>query len=100
MHKPGRRCDDLIETTASALPGGVVALMLLAVQRDNLELSINQAVSRYVATLVRSGTRTRGALSHYRSYFAIIQGYGSTEEVMKLCLLAFPSIWVSYGAVL
>ena len=44
MHKPGQRCTDLIETTANALSGGVVALMLLAVQKDNLELNINQAV--------------------------------------------------------
>jgi hypothetical protein len=46
MHKPDQRCNDLIKITASALTGGVVALMLLAVQRDNLELSIHQAVTR------------------------------------------------------
>jgi hypothetical protein len=32
--------------TADALGGGVVALMLVAVQRDNLELSIKQAIKR------------------------------------------------------
>jgi hypothetical protein len=48
MHKPGRRCNDLIEITANALSGGVVALMLLAVQRDHdLELSINYAIRRW-----------------------------------------------------
>jgi hypothetical protein len=46
MHRPDQRCNDLIELTASALSGGAVALMLLAVQRDNLELSINQAIRR------------------------------------------------------
>jgi hypothetical protein len=46
MHEPGQLCSGLIEITASALTGDVVALMLLAVQRDNLELSINQAISR------------------------------------------------------
>ena len=46
MHKPDRKCTDLIEATANALSGGVVALMLMAVQRDNLELSVNQAVER------------------------------------------------------
>jgi hypothetical protein len=46
MHKPGQKCNDLVEMTASALSGGVVALMLLAVQRDNLELSISHAVKR------------------------------------------------------
>jgi hypothetical protein len=30
--------------TADALSGGVVALMLLAVQKDNLELNIKQAI--------------------------------------------------------
>ena len=44
MHKHGQRCTDLIEVTANALSGGVVALMLLAVQRDNLELSVKKAV--------------------------------------------------------
>ena len=44
MQKHGQRCAGLIEMTADALSGGVVALMLLAVQRDNLELSIKQAI--------------------------------------------------------
>ena len=44
MHKPGQRCTELIEKTANELSSGVVALMLLAVQKDNLELSIKQAV--------------------------------------------------------
>jgi hypothetical protein len=46
MHKPGQKCAELIEKTATELSSGVVALMLLAVQKDNLELSINQAVQR------------------------------------------------------
>jgi hypothetical protein len=46
MQKPGQQCNGLIEITANALSGGVVALMLLAVQRDNLELSINQAIRK------------------------------------------------------
>ena len=44
MQNQGRRCTDLIEITANALSGDAVALMLVAVQRDNLELSINQAI--------------------------------------------------------
>jgi hypothetical protein len=35
---------DLIEMTANALSGDVVALMLMAVQKDNLELSIKYAI--------------------------------------------------------
>jgi hypothetical protein len=47
MHKPGQRCNGLIEMTADALSGGVVALMLLAVQAgDNLELNIKHAISK------------------------------------------------------
>jgi hypothetical protein len=44
MHKHGQRCTNLLEATANALSGRVVALMLLAVQRDDLELNIKQAV--------------------------------------------------------
>ena len=44
MQKRGQRCADLIEVTADALNDGVVALMLLAVQKDNLELNIKQAI--------------------------------------------------------
>ena len=44
MHKNGQRCTELIEVTANALSGDVVALMLIAVQRDNLELSVKKAV--------------------------------------------------------
>ena len=46
MHRDGQRCSGLIEMTADALSGGGVALMLVAVQRDNLELSIKQAIKR------------------------------------------------------
>jgi hypothetical protein len=43
MHRPGQRCTDLLEMTANALSGTLIALML-SVQKDNLELNINQAV--------------------------------------------------------
>ena len=44
MHKYDQRCTDLIKVTANALSGGAVALMLMAVQRNNLELSVRQAI--------------------------------------------------------
>jgi len=44
MHKPGQQCTNLIEKTANALSGSTVNLMLLAVQKDNLELNIKHAV--------------------------------------------------------
>ena len=46
MHKHGQRCAGLIEMTADALSDSAVALMLVAVQRDNLELSIKAAIQR------------------------------------------------------
>ena len=44
MQKPGQRCAGLIEITANALSDSAVTLMLVAVQRDNLELSVKQAI--------------------------------------------------------
>jgi hypothetical protein len=46
MHMQKRRCDDLIEKTAAALNQDIIALMLLAVQRDNLQLSAKTALNR------------------------------------------------------
>ena len=57
MHKQGERCTDLIEKTAGALSDDVVALILLAVQRDNLELNIKLAIEWYV--LMHSRIRMR-----------------------------------------
>ena len=46
MHKDGQQCTDLVKLTANSLSGDVVALMLMAVQKDNLELSITLAISQ------------------------------------------------------
>ena len=46
MHKPDERCSDLIEVTANALSADIVTLMLVAVQRGNLELSVKLAIKR------------------------------------------------------
>ena len=46
MHIPGSHCGDLIEKTAAALNDDAVMLMLLAVQRDNVELSVGLAWER------------------------------------------------------
>ncbi|KAH9051709.1 hypothetical protein EDB87DRAFT_1693810 [Lactarius vividus] len=46
MHKQNIGCDRLIETTAAALNDDAVRLMLLAVQRGNLELSVKSALKR------------------------------------------------------
>jgi hypothetical protein len=44
MHRHGQRCTDLLEITADALSGGAVSLILLTIQKDNLELNIKQAI--------------------------------------------------------
>ena len=49
MHRPGESCDALITETAHALSIEVVRLMLLAMQRGNLEMSVKLAVERYVS---------------------------------------------------
>ena len=46
MHKPGQLCDSLVECTATALNDDAVAIMLIAVQRANLEMSISLSVKR------------------------------------------------------
>jgi hypothetical protein len=46
MHRKDSRCDSLVEKTAEALNEDVIALMLLAVQRGNLEWSVRTALSR------------------------------------------------------
>ena len=46
MHKHDQQCTGLIDVTANALSWTVLAHMLLAIQRDNLELSIRQAIIR------------------------------------------------------
>jgi hypothetical protein len=48
MHEPCQPCTELLETTANALNDGVVAVMVLAVKKENLKLSINAAVMRFV----------------------------------------------------
>ena len=48
MHKVETRCDALLEATAEALNKDVLALLLLAIQKMDLELSIRIAVKRCV----------------------------------------------------
>ena len=46
MHRQNKGCYDLIKETAMALNEETVTLMLLAVQMDNLELSVIMALKR------------------------------------------------------
>jgi len=73
MHKEGQQCIELIKTTASALHSGVVALILLSVQKDNLELNIRKAVEW--------------------THDKFTPGFKDVEKVIKSCIVAFPSLW-------
>jgi hypothetical protein len=42
----------------------------------------------------------RRVLSHHRVHSAFEEGHGSTERVIKTCIIAFPSLWVSCNAML
>ena len=44
MHMQNSHCYDLIEKTASTLNDDIVSLMHLATQRDNVQLSIKEAL--------------------------------------------------------
>jgi hypothetical protein len=46
MHRQNMSCNDLVEKTAAALNDDIITLMLLAVQRSNLELSVKLALNR------------------------------------------------------
>ncbi|KAI9438898.1 hypothetical protein H4582DRAFT_100863 [Lactarius indigo] len=76
MHKQSMGCDKLIETTAAALNDDIVGLMLLAVQRGNLEFGVKAALKR-----VRSHNSTK------------------VEDIIQECLWAFPRIWVSINSI-
>ncbi|KAF8263135.1 hypothetical protein EI94DRAFT_622062 [Lactarius quietus] len=70
MHKKDSRCDDLVEKTAAALNEDTVALMLLAVQRGNIELSVKTSLSRV----------------HRLTGFEV-------DQVIRACLVPFPYLW-------
>ncbi|KAJ6534528.1 hypothetical protein DFH09DRAFT_1180698 [Mycena vulgaris] len=72
MEKPDARCDDLIRSTMNALNPEAVTLMLLAVQTQNLELSVQYAVNETSEQLASGKT--------------------ATKHIVKSCLGAFPSL--------
>ena len=96
MHRHDQLCTDLLEVTANALSGGVVVLMLLAVQRDNLEFSVTKAVEWLVPTY--DEITMKMCSPHYRTHDILRRRRASTESVIRACVMAFPSIWVSLTA--
>ena len=62
MHKQDSRCGDLIEKTAEALNDDTLALMLLAVQRGNLAVSVKLALNRWVCHNGQEGQQSHQSL--------------------------------------
>ena len=52
MHEAGKCCIELLEKTANALNDNVVSVMLFAVQKGNLELSVKLAVTKSVFSYI------------------------------------------------
>ena len=67
--------------------------MLVAVQMGDLELSMKQAIKRCVRMCTR--TRIRNLYRSYRTHVKFEQGGVNTDVVLKICTLAFPTLWVS-----
>ena len=91
MHKVETRCDSLLEETAEALNEDVLTLMLLAVQKADLGLSIRTAVTRCVFH-VKNRERMQ---SHQRYSVHNMSLNEDTRDVILSCLIPFPQIWAS-----
>ncbi|KAH9053324.1 hypothetical protein EDB87DRAFT_1569374 [Lactarius vividus] len=90
MHKQSLGCDKLIETTAAALNDDIVGLMLLAVQRGNLELSVKRALYRWVHQLKGEVRDDDNKHCSVRSRAGM-----DAKDIVGECLFPFPYIWVS-----
>ena len=44
--------------------------------------------------------RMRGAQSYYRTYDKLTEVLEDMEKLIKLCIVAFPSLWVSCNVML
>src|SRR6266404_1169468 len=97
MNKLEARCDNLIEVTAKALNEDVVALMLVAVQKDNLGLSVNLALNRSVHQF--KGTVGGNLIRLCRVYSR--GGYNKLDAItiVRECLYPFPYLWASFHLV-
>ena len=96
MHEAGKRCTELIEKTANALNDNVVRVMLLAVQRGNLELSINVAVTKsvYFYRLVFF----KKPHFYFRACTMFRGGEEERGKIISECVGAFPYMWFYVSA--
>ncbi|KAF7371597.1 GTP-binding protein [Mycena venus] len=74
MEKPDARCDELVKTTMETLDTATVALMLLAVQTENLGLNVQYVVSRECCKKVSRGKQAGMRL--YKAAWWDFQCYG------------------------
>ncbi|KAF8265579.1 hypothetical protein EI94DRAFT_1735398 [Lactarius quietus] len=91
MHNEDTRCTTLIEKTAASLNEDIVSLMLLAVQRGNLEFSVKLALNR-----VRSDIEAEVLFNTSRGEgipLAIFQA-DAPNVIVRECLRPFPFTWL------
>ncbi|SRR6266404_693412 len=92
MNRQEARCDTLIETTVAALDEDVVALMLVAVQKDNLVLSVKVALKKSVHQFQRIvGGISSSRRVHSRGGFNNL----GAITIVRDCLYPFPFLWAS-----
>ena len=93
MHIQNRRCDDLIEKTVATLNDDIIASMLLAVQRNNLDFSVRSALIRWVCQL--NGQCQQQSQQNCSAYSRPGLEVKDKWEIVGGCLRAFPFIWAS-----
>ncbi|SRR6266404_7086882 len=93
MDQKETHCDTLIESTAAALNEDVVSLMLVAVQKDNLGLSVNLALKRSVHQF--KGTVIWNLIGLCSVYSNSGPKELDTKNIVRDCLDPFPYLWAS-----
>ena len=98
MHMQARHCNDLIEKTAAELNDNIIALMLLSVQRANLELSVKSALNQWVFLLNDSEwvIVSNNLNKHYSVHYSAELEAKGAKDMVQECLRPFPNIWASF----
>src|SRR6267378_4682318 len=91
MNKQEAHCDTLIGATAAALNEDAVALMLLAVQKENLGWSVNLALQRPVHQF--KGTMGGNLIELCRVYSSGGFNELDANTTARECLFPFPYLW-------
>ncbi len=85
----------LIEATAAALNDDIVALMLVAVQEDNLGLSVDLALKRSVHQFYGTVGVGGNLIGLCRVYSSGGFNEVDTIRIVRKCLFPFPYLWAS-----